>query len=195
MTQEEFRIKFSQAVAESDELLCTPDRGDCNCELSNDGLDTLTNIAEATAGPLFDRIAELERPVDLLLFCPNCGRQHIDEPNEATGWTNPPHRSHLCRTEDGGCGHIWRPADVATNGVADIKTQGRRDGDPAPCQVVNLDLLTVTKECERELSKAVALMPRRYCNQEDNRRCENLLDKVRAAIANARKHQQPNQQE
>lgn len=47
-------------------------------------------------------------------------------------------------------------------------------------------LLAALEECERELSKAVALMPRRYCNQEDNRRCENLLAKVRAAIAKAK---------
>lgn len=42
-------------------------------------------------------------------------------------WDNPPHKSHLCRTEDGGCGIIWRPADVPTNGVAEIKTKGEKD--------------------------------------------------------------------
>lgn len=39
----------------------------------------------------------------------------------------PVHRSHLCRPEDGGCGHIWRPADVPTNGVDAIKTKGKAD--------------------------------------------------------------------
>ena len=39
----------------------------------------------------------------------------------------PAHRSHLCRPEDGGCGHIWRPADVPTNGVAAVKTKGKAD--------------------------------------------------------------------
>ena len=38
-------------------------------------------------------------------------------------WNNPPHRSHLCHS----CGHIWRPADVPTNGVAAIKTKGSAD--------------------------------------------------------------------
>lgn len=78
------------------------------------------------------------RPVDMVLHCPNCGLQHIDAPEEdwkrdANGrmmlgttevtWTNPPHRSHLCH----GCGHIWRPADVPTNGVLAVKTKGEND--------------------------------------------------------------------
>lgn len=73
-------------------------------------------------------------PIDMILHCPACGAQHIDAPDpegEAhaasdgteSRWTNPPHRSHLCH----GCGHIWRPADVPTNGVQDIKTRGKRD--------------------------------------------------------------------
>ena len=33
------------------------------------------------------------------------------------------HRSHLCH----GCGHIWRPADVPTEGVAHIETVGLND--------------------------------------------------------------------
>jgi len=72
-------------------------------------------------------------PVDMVLYCPKCGMQHIDAPESAEAyaerlhesswwelggdkpvqWTNPPHRSHLCH----GCGNIWRPFDVATNGV------------------------------------------------------------------------------
>lgn len=72
-------------------------------------------------------------PIDMILYCPRCHRQHIDapEPNDEakaytdpqTRWTNPPHRSHLCAH----CGVIWRPADVCTNGVAKIKTEGKRD--------------------------------------------------------------------
>jgi len=57
----------------------------------------------------------------MLLWCPKCNAQHIDEPSE--GWDNPPHRSHLCHD----CGCIWRPADVPTNGVKDIKTAGDAD--------------------------------------------------------------------
>lgn len=75
-------------------------------------------------------------PIDIILHCPNCGTQHIDEPeicpvceNGEVGcdhdslWTNPPHRSHFCSH----CRHIWRPADVPTNGVKEIKTKGKDD--------------------------------------------------------------------
>ena len=63
-------------------------------------------------------------PIDMVLHCPACGLQHIDAPDERTpGWVNEPHRSHLCH----GCGHIWRPADVPTNGVAAVTTKGKAD--------------------------------------------------------------------
>ncbi len=77
-------------------------------------------------------------PIDLILHCPACHLQHIDAPeghlawegnppepsHEVMTWENPPHRSHLCH----GCGFIWRPADVPTNGVAAVKTKGKMDG-------------------------------------------------------------------
>ncbi len=86
-------------------------------------------------------------PVDLVLHCPACGLQHIDKANssevrseakdrglepgtpewasfiKAHEWTNPPHRSHLCA----GCGHIWRPSDVTTNGVVAVSSAGEHD--------------------------------------------------------------------
>lgn len=92
-------------------------------------------------------------PIDMVLHCPKCNTQHIDMPNcwadekapcEAptsetdpeyarerdamlkayeAEWTNPPHRSHLCLK----CGHVWRPADVPTNGVLAINTKGKHD--------------------------------------------------------------------
>lgn len=55
-----------------------------------------------------------ERPIPMVLLCPRCQAQHIDE--KKGEWTNPPHRSHLC----GDCGTIWRPADVPTTGVAAV---------------------------------------------------------------------------
>jgi|GEM_PF-5800951 len=60
-------------------------------------------------------------PIDMILYCPSCGYQHIDKPDGE--WTNPPHRSHLCHS----CGYIWRPADVPTNGVESIRTRGKAD--------------------------------------------------------------------
>ena len=78
--------------------------------------------------------------VDMILFCPACGMQHIDAPGDLEQpphpdgphescvgtWTNPPHRSHLCH----GCGHIWRPSDTHTNGVAEIRSKGVNDSTP-----------------------------------------------------------------
>jgi hypothetical protein len=74
--------------------------------------------------------------IDMVLHCPACGLQHIDAPEPGklisggssagrvrAGWSNPPHRSHLCH----GCGHIWRPADVPTNGVQAVRTVGKAD--------------------------------------------------------------------
>jgi hypothetical protein len=61
--------------------------------------------------------------IPMLLFCPRCGAQHVDAPDKAKGWENPPHRSHLCDS----CGIIWRPADVPTTGVAEIASLSERD--------------------------------------------------------------------
>lgn len=81
-------------------------------------------------------------PIDMVLHCPVCGAQHVDKavpcdsaqceqgcanPGDCIAWPNLPHRSHLCRE----CGHIWRPADVPTNGVESIKTKGKKDS-PLP---------------------------------------------------------------
>lgn len=65
-------------------------------------------------------------PVPMLLFCPKCNLQHVDEPHGA--WRNPPHRSHLCDY----CGYIWRPSDAATTGVLSLMTAGKRDGIARP---------------------------------------------------------------
>jgi hypothetical protein len=70
------------------------------------------------------------KPTDVVLHCPVCGRLHIDQPNPTIGWTNPSHKSHLCRVEDGGCGTVWRPADVPTNGVERVQTRGKADTWP-----------------------------------------------------------------
>lgn len=73
---------------------------------------------------LFDQLErDVSRsPIPMILYCPNCGRQHVDAPDEAKGWSNPPHRSHLCP-----CGCVFRPADVCTVGVESIKTCGKED--------------------------------------------------------------------
>ncbi|MBR8029206.1 hypothetical protein KDX27_35090 [Burkholderia cenocepacia] len=75
-------------------------------------------------------------PIPMLLFCPECGLQHIDAPEQARhgekAWDNPPHRSHKCR----GCATVWRPADVPTIGVASIQTSGQADNWDRPAHTV-----------------------------------------------------------
>lgn len=41
-------------------------------------------------------------------------------------WNNPPHKSHLCH----GCGIVWRPANIYTNGVESLASRGVRDTWP-----------------------------------------------------------------
>jgi len=67
MNRKEFRISFSQAVAEDDHPLFDIAKGQGDhiyCDLSNEGLDTLTNIAEVAAEPLFEEIERLKEERD-----------------------------------------------------------------------------------------------------------------------------------
>lgn len=45
----------------------------------------------------------------LILHCPKCGAQHVDEGE----WATRPHKTHLCAA----CGHEWRPKGTPTVGV------------------------------------------------------------------------------
>lgn len=45
----------------------------------------------------------------MLLWCPECGRRHLDEGE----WSTKLHHTHACQH----CGHCWRPAVVNTCGV------------------------------------------------------------------------------
>jgi len=112
-------------------------------ELAEKIIATGYDLSWKTNGLRFEIIGLIEQvfkqtPIDMILHCPKCHQQHIDAPDELRSgveifknpqtkdilrWTNPPHRSHLCAY----CGHIWRPADVCTNGVATIKTRGKND--------------------------------------------------------------------
>jgi hypothetical protein len=60
-------------------------------------------------------------PHDMVLHCPNCGKQHLDIGEFATRV----HRKHLCEnTTEGpstGCGHLWVPFPYATRGVEQTK--------------------------------------------------------------------------
>lgn len=50
------------------------------------------------------------------MWCPKCGRQHIDEGE----WETREHHQHRCVGVEG-CGHEWTPLDVPTVGVAKLE--------------------------------------------------------------------------
>jgi hypothetical protein len=110
---------LAEAVAKDE----TPEAGGCDISAGMFGPHASQWLRDVAEG--------LMKPIDMVLHCPACGMQHIDAPDEhpelrdihVKPWDNPPHRSHLCA----GCGHIWRPADVPTNGVQAVKTRGKAD--------------------------------------------------------------------
>jgi len=48
-------------------------------------------------------------PIQMLLWCPECGARHID----GGEWETRPHHTHACQE----CGMVWRPALRTTVGV------------------------------------------------------------------------------
>jgi len=119
----------------------------CNqLRCSQRGCHAANEILNAAVARAPEEPAAAAAPIDMVLSCPNCGQQHLDEPDERSpDWTNPPHRSHLCH----GCGWIWRPADVATNGVRAINSRGQNDSQPTadgPPPAGSLDASRITRE-------------------------------------------------
>lgn len=51
----------------------------------------------------------MSAPIPMRLTCPDCGQLHVDTGEFATR----SHHTHACQN----CGHVWRPAVVATVGV------------------------------------------------------------------------------
>lgn len=104
------------------------------CDLSGVSIGDKAIIRQAVEALSREQPDLSSEPAPMLLYCPNCGTQHIDAPEEreidrgshidmTCNWTNPPHRSHLCHA----CETTWRPADIATTGVAVIQTHGKSD--------------------------------------------------------------------
>lgn len=58
------------------------------------------------------------KPIPLILHCPKCEHQHVDEGE----WATKPHKTHLCAF----CKHEWRPSDEPTVGVAPDSDEAMR---------------------------------------------------------------------
>lgn len=143
------------------------------------------------------------QPIPMILFCPMCRTQHVDKPERdshapcsvclavpavpcyphCTTWKNPPHKSHLC----GHCGLVWRPADVPTVGVEQIKTAGKDDSFRWPfaakaifkAVMIDYDVLhAFSKEIERS-------------GVGYNRLCEAVRRAIRFHLPDPNDHGQP----
>jgi hypothetical protein len=68
-----------------------------------------------------------------LTYCIECASNPPKACMQFVAWLNPPHKSHRCNF----CNHVWRPADVPTNGVQALETKGERDGSPRPIAFAN----------------------------------------------------------
>ena len=116
-----------------------------------------TELADDITTALQAARRESMEAIPMVLYCPECGEQHIDEATE--GWDNPPHRSHLCHA----CKCIWRPADVPTTGVHGIETVGQadtwsvhRDATPAAIRTQAADDKATIERLTRERDEARA---------------------------------------
>ncbi len=70
---------------------------------------------------LHEILQELDAPIQLIIHCPKCHLQHVDVDDDTGAWaTTRHHRQHLCKPSDGGCGHVWAPANRRTVGVREL---------------------------------------------------------------------------
>lgn len=82
--------------------------------LQNSGVDLSCGacMSIAFSGSTTSPHTCVKPPIPLELYCPMCGRKHVDTGEFATK----PHHTHSCQNL--GCGHTWRPAVQPTVGVA-----------------------------------------------------------------------------
>ena len=90
----------------------TPDFVECPKCAAEPGTPQLCAACVHNRDSIFalqERVQDLERPIPMLIKCPECGARHYDEGEFA----HKPHHTHSCQS----CGWTWRPAVVNTVGV------------------------------------------------------------------------------
>lgn len=111
--------------------------------------ETLRTVARNMS--VFDHQAELaaklsaiadaiDAPVPMILYCPQCRSRHVDAGEFATK----SHHTHACQV----CGHVWRPAVVATTGVAFLP--GFKDDEPGAFAAAADALRAVAKDNDED---------------------------------------------
>lgn len=71
--------------------------------------DALSNQVQSLDLKCAELELSTEKPIPMLIWCPECGERHIDGDEFATK----AHHTHACQN----CGNCWRPAVVDTVGV------------------------------------------------------------------------------
>jgi hypothetical protein len=60
-------------------------------------------------------------PIPMILHCPRCRLRHVDVDDETGKWATARfHQRHLCKESEGGCGLVFRVANVNTVGVREL---------------------------------------------------------------------------
>lgn len=64
-------------------------------------------------------MSEQETPIPVILHCPFCLKQHVDE----NQWVTTPHRTHVCVDDiaGSGCGKPFTPSPHRTVGILNLK--------------------------------------------------------------------------
>lgn len=123
MTDDEL-IGYAQLHCQTERALFSSEHVDRLLALAKmpaSGLVGFVAVHEAEMTTLIEAI-ELARVENMVLRCPNCGRQHLDV-LEADGkdWSKIVHRTHLCSNTPAGpntgCGSLFRPKSTPTRGV------------------------------------------------------------------------------
>jgi len=81
---------------------------------------------QETLDALNELRAVLDAPIPMLLWCPECGRRHVD----GEVMEKRPHHTHACQF----CGHVWRPTLQNTTGVQFLP--GYKDAETLPPTLV-----------------------------------------------------------
>ncbi|MDX2165715.1 MAG: hypothetical protein SF182_01570 [Deltaproteobacteria bacterium] len=150
LTRARRALSTIRQAEDPDSRISDEEVADAQCVLADafNALDDHLTHDRAMALPR-DWIRLEQQPIPMLLFCPRCAAQHVDVPQPEKDWENPPHRSHECQA----CSYVWRPADVATTGVASIATRGSRDGVAHPALALSeVALIAAAVRAERALN-------------------------------------------
>lgn len=84
-------------------IFCRPSDGRWSCRFGTPG-------CAFDHGPLLPLAGSgTTSPLPIVIHCPDCGKQHVDEGE----WATEPHKTHLCSR----CKHLFRPMNVPTVGV------------------------------------------------------------------------------